>query len=48
MKEYKWETEIIIPNCEEMTPEQLKQLLDVLDSLPINYQVWDKQVRSLK
>jgi len=32
---------IIIPDIECMSDEHYEELLDILNSIPINYQVWE-------
>jgi len=41
------EIKIIIPNCECMTDEQYKDMIEILESLPVKYEVWKKEDEDL-
>ena len=38
------EKKIIIPNIECMDEDKYKELIDLLDSCPVNYELWEKEV----
>lgn len=40
--------QIIIPDCECMSDDEWDKMIEILDELPINYQVWESDEGSTK